>query len=379
MRNFRLTQVLVLLFMLTFSGGIQAATIWGTAPRITRLLGLSGSVLDDLNASIQAQFDDAIKEAGDSIAPYHDQVQLAGGFADANAFASQAGTDRGYQNYSRFSLTSGVMVGMQAPSLSMDYYDNIDDRIKKDGDLKAGAGVGVSLINIGVNAKFLLPGLYLNVKYGSFNHSFEDVELSVSTYGITGNYIIAKPKGAGLGFLKWRGLSIGTGVLYNKTNATFNLEIDPITDQITYDDENGTLVTGDIVVDPSMALELSMKTITIPAEIVTSVHLLWILNLTLGAGIDFNFGKSDIVLGSSGSTGLNNIQVNGNGVPAEEIEIAPGDVVLEGSTLGVKPSLSKPRLMSGVGLNLGPLKVDVPVTYYPSTGASIGVTVGVVW
>jgi hypothetical protein len=376
MRNFRLKQALVLLFALTCSGGIQAATIRGTAPKITQIIGLSGSALDALNAIIQAQFDEAIQEAGDSIAPYHDQEQLAGGFADANAFASQAGTDRGYPNYRLFSITSGVMVGVQAPSLSSDYYENIEDRIKKDGDLKAGVGGGVSLINVGVNAKFLLSGLYLNVKYGSVNVNVEDAEMSVSTFGITGNYIIAKPRGVALGLLKWRGLSIGTGVLYNKTSATYILEIDPITEQFLYD-QGGTLVTGDIVIDPSLTMGLSMRTITIPAEIVTSVRLLWIFNLTLGAGIDFNFGKSDIMLGSHDSTNLYNIQVNGES--AQEAVVAPGEVTLDGSTLGTKPSVARTRLMSGIGLNLGPVKVDVPVTYYPSAGASVGVTVGVVW
>jgi hypothetical protein len=376
MRNLRSTSALVLLFALTCSAGIQAATIWGTAPKITYLAGLSGSDLDALNLIIQTEFDKAIQEAADSIAPYHDQRQLARGFADANAFASQGATDRGYQNYSLFSVTCGVMVGGQAPSLSNKYYENFDARIKKDGDLNAGAGAGISLINVGVNAKFLLPGLYLNVKYGSADINVEEIDLSVSTFGITGNYILAKPRGAALGLLKWRGLSIGSGVLCNKTNATFNLKIDPITEQFVFD-QSGTRVTGDIVVDPSLALGLSMETVTIPAEIVTSVRLLWILNLTLGAGIDFNFGKSDIVLGAHESTNLSNVQVNG--APAPQAVTEPGDVTLDGSTLGTKPSSTRTRLMSGIGLNLGPLKVDVPVTYYPTNGFSGGVTVGIVW
>jgi hypothetical protein len=43
------------------------------------------------------------------------------------------------------------------------------------------------------------------------------------------------------------------------------------------------------------------------------------------------------------------------------------------------PSFARLRAMTGVGLGLGPVKIDIPIIYYFNSGAAFGVTAAVVW
>lgn len=351
-------------------GFVSAATVTGTSPVVhTGIPELDAA----LNQAIGAAFDDAIAEANDSLSRYSDQQDLGRGFGNANAYSSQVATLQGFQNYSRVAIASGVMVGLQAPSTNPDYYDDFEDHIRKDGDLFAGVGAGVSYLNIGVNAKFIHPGLYLNLKFGSLDlKPTDEARVGNTVIGIGANYSLAKAS-RGSSLFKWRGLSVGSGITYHNSSLSYELELDELTEDFEANID-GHDVEGEVVVDPSVNLDIEVTTMTFQADITTAAQVLWLLNFTAGAGLDINFGKTDISVASAGSATVDNLNAPGGIVES----ITDGRIVVDGSTKGISPSFGRFRLMTGVGFNIGPAKIDIPIIYYIKSGASAGVTVGVV-
>ena len=351
--------------------GVSAATITGSAPII-----FTGNPLVDaaLNQEIGVAFDNAIFDANESIAKYSDQRDLARGFGNASVFSSQPATFQGFQNYSKIAVATGVMLGVQAPSFDPDYYDGIEDDIEANGDIYAGVGVGVSLLNVGVTANSIRPGLYLNFMFGSVSlDPGDDINISTTLIGVGVNYTLVKPK-SGSFLLKWRGLSVGSGLIYHSSSLTLALELDSFSENFLVN-QPGFLISGTIDVDPSLLLELKSKTVTIPLDITTSVQALQLLNFTLGTGIDFNMGKTDIIVTADGDIAVNNINDPGALIQT----VTPGLVSVDGSTRGVSPSFGRVRIMSGLGFNFGPVKLDMPFRYYFGSGASFGITAGVVF
>ncbi|RKX26811.1 MAG: hypothetical protein DRP47_07635, partial [Candidatus Zixiibacteriota bacterium] len=294
-------------------------------------------------------------------------------FGNANAYSSQVATFQGFQNYSRIAVTSGVMIGVQTPSTDSDYYNNFEDNIKDDGDLFAGVGAGASFFNIGINAKFIRPGLYLNLKFGSLSlDPTDETKVSNTIIGAGVNYTLMKPK-SGFCLFKWRGLSVGSGLIYHDSKVSYELELDKITEDFQVN-TSGYDIEGSVVIDPSVLLDLKVKTLTVPFDITTSAQALWLFNFTLGAGLDLNFGKTDILLTSNGSVTAEELNDPYNVINS----ITPGTVLVDGSTKDVSPSFARLRLMTGVGFNFGPAKIDIPIIYYFKSGASVGITAGVI-
>jgi len=368
MRKMFLLLVACMAFLAASGHNCQAATIYGDAPTV------SGSVDDDaINAILANAFNNAIDEAATDLEKFRDQQDLAKGFANANVYSGQVATLQGYQNYLHYAVTAGVMVGVQLPSLDPDYYDNIEDVIDRDGDIYAGVGAGISFVNLGINASSFYPGLYVNVKFGSLTlKPQEEIEIKNTTFGVGANYCLVKGIDQGQKLLRWRGLSLGTGFLYHVSKVDFKIEQDEIAEDLVGLDSYYPLATNaQLLLDPSFNLGFDVKTTTIPVDISTSFQLLWLFNLNLGAGVDFNFGSSDIILSSKGG-------VTVEGIP-DTVPVTAGKVRINGSTTGVGPSSVCSRIMTGIGFNFNMVKLDVPIIWYPSKGASVGVTAGVVW
>ena len=380
---------------------VQAASIYGNSPivNITRLTidvpiigpqDVPASILDqlntDINTNIETSFNTALDEANNELGKYENQKDLAKGFGNANSYAGHVATQQGYQDYSLFAFTSGIMAGLQAPSSDPDYYDEdtIEDDLKDDGDIFDDVGVGVSMFNVGINTSFIYPGLYLNLKFGSLTVEPTD-ELTVknSMFGVGANYSWIRTKSLLVGLIKWRGISFGTGFIYNNSKVDYELEIDPEIQQFELENvsiptpinQNVTL-SGNVVVDPSFTLGFETTTVTIPFDVTTSIRLLWLLNLNFGAGIDLNFGSTDIILEANGVASIDQLE---SSVGDLEYDFSSARVTVDGSTKVVKPSLVRPRITTGIGLNLWALKIDVPIIYYPKSGVAVGVTAGIVW
>ncbi len=311
-----------------------------------------------------SSYNDAIN----TISKFDNQSDLARGFANANAYSSHAGTIQGYQNYDLFYVSVGLMAGVQAPSADQDYYKKsvIEDDLKPDGDVYAGISAGAA-ISAGIHARFIAYGLYLSGTFGKVNIEDEgnySFDSTIIGFGI--NYALINPHGILFGFLNWRGLSVGTGLIYQKNKASFVYDFDTVSQSFS-----GGGVSGTMSVDPSTKFGFEVTTYTIPVDIVTSFQLLWLLNITAGVGVDFVYGKSDLTLTSGGDVNVN--------ISSGSANIVPGSITVDGSTRDVNPNRVRPKLMAGIGLQLGPIKLDVPVIYYPDAGAAVGITAAFVW
>jgi hypothetical protein len=358
--------------ILCFSGSYANAIIvsGNTPPSIPN--PTSDATITAINGILSTQYNSAISQANTDLQKYGDQPELAKGFANANAYAAQAGTLQGYQDYDIFAITTGIMLGAQLPSSNKNYYDDLDKKIKDKGDLYAGVGVAISIINVGINAGFIYPGLYLNAKFGYFSNDSLVDNLSVKTtlVGLGANYTWIKTSSLLAGVIKWRGISFGTGFLYSYNKIDYKVEIDDIsrTDTTSYP---GTTIA--LTLDPSIDLGVKSSSYSIPFDVTTSVRLLWFINFNLGAGIDFNFGTTDIKIKSDGNIG-------GTVTGTISYAVNPGSLTVDGSTKDKKPSWIRERITTGIGFNISVVKIDVPVIIYPFDSAiAVGLTAGVVW
>lgn len=355
---------------------LLAATITGTAPQLQ--VNISGSWYP---VDVSTEFNQALTDANAELAKYKDQEQLAIGFANANAYSTSVATQQGYQNYSLFAITTGVMVAAQAPTNNIDYYKSgkMEDDIKAKGDLYAGVA-GSAAINVGVNVGFLVPGLYVNAKFGKFNSAwvYDNDDFSFNTFVVGAGITYSLFDEVGIGLARWRGLTVGTGLMYQTTIVSYRVKLDSKYEHFS-DNSSGSNVEGDVVVDPTFDITLDMYTLSVPFEINTAVQLLWLFNLNLGAGIDLVTGNSDLVLKAAADATVDNIQVNSTPIKKSEYQVTPGNLTIDGQTLGKKPKLARARIMTGIGFNFGPVKIDVPIIYYLDSGAAIGVTAGIIW
>lgn len=358
---------------------LLAATITGTAPQLQ--VNISGSWYP---VDVSTEFNQALTDANAELAKYKDQEQLAIGFANANAYSTSVATQQGYQNYSLFAITTGVMVAAQAPTNNIDYYKSgkMEDDIKAKGDLYAGVA-GSAALNVGINVGFLVPGLYVNAKFGKFNSAwvYDNDDFSFNTFVVGAGITYSLFDEMGIGLARWRGLTVGTGLVYQTTDVSYRVKLDSKYQPFTITNVGGTgsNVTGNVVVDPTFDITLDMYTLSVPFEINTAVQLLWLFNLNLGAGIDLVTGNSDLVLKSAADATIEDIAVDGAQLQKEQYQVTPGNLTIDGQTLGKKPKLARARIMTGIGFNFGPVKIDVPIIYYLDSGAAIGVTAGIIW
>lgn len=364
---------------------VKAATIDGTPPTINSMsvtgTPLTPAQLTTLNNDILAAWTSIKNQINLDLAKYDNQDKLAKGFANANAYTTSAATTQGYQDYSLFSLTTGFMIGIQLPEFTVnrDYVEKIRYKIESDGDAYVGAGVGIAIVNAGINAGFIIPGLYVNLKYGYYsidcgdiNKELEGLLYKTTVAGIGLNQIILWPRSIVPGAAKWRGISICTGFYYNKTEAQMDI-IKPLrTSPLTV--PGFPAYTGALIIDPTFTLKINTTTMTVPLDITTSFQLFYILNFNLGAGVDFTYGKSDVILKAAG-----NVTTDIANDPDITADITPGNVRIDGGTKDKKPSPVNPKITTGIGFNFSVVKIDIPVTIYIDSGFAVGITAGVVW
>ncbi|MHC6202486.1 Lsa36 family surface (lipo)protein [Breznakiellaceae bacterium SP9] len=374
-----------LIVVLFLAGGFSAAAIeiTGTPPVFHDNLGLATA----FNSAMATAWDDMLDEFNDGIKGISGKPEkMIKSFADAAVFSNHAATLRGYGKPDYFSFSVGAMVGGKVGvdiDDVADYADDFADKIKTEGDLAIGAGVGVSA-QFTLNASFLVNGLSLGFRYGGFEFTTEDVKeyadtntdldkfkgsgFKTQSIGITANYQLFKERNPIPYLLKWRGISLGSGVFYQKTDLTYAMKVDVGPQSLT-----GAYSGVNLKVDPRLLFNMTTETYTVPLEITTAIQLLSLLNITVGGGADLAVGKNTMTFGASADA-------NVDGLPSSFTQEKAG--YLEATGGGeMTPTYYNPKLIAGVGLKLGPIILDVPVTYYfgDGLGASAGVTLGIMW
>ncbi len=351
----------VVVLLLLFSSA-NALTVTGQAPQY------AGA--PPINGAISGVWATKLAEVLAELQKYDNQTKLPKGFANANTYTTNVATLQGYQDYSIFALMTGVMFALQAPAFTYDkdYANKMRYTIEKDGDVYLGVGIGVATVNAGLNMGFLFPGLYMNIKYGQLAVNAENInsEMEGFTYkelliGGGLNQIIFWPRKIP-GLFKWRGLSIGAGFYYSKTETAIKILKSYITEPV------GTYT---LIIDPSFKIQSISETMTVPLDISTAFVFFSVLNISLGTGVDFNFGHSKIKLKSSGE------------VTTDYTDTAlqtPGYITIEGGSKEKKPTTVNPKITAGIGFNISVVKIDIPfAVYYLESGFSLGLSAGIVW
>jgi hypothetical protein len=348
--------------------------VTGTAPTVT------GTGADLFNKATEEAFKNAIDDLNDKLKVFKGPDSLLEAMGNSSVYASHGATTRGYGGYKIFTATIGPMVGFQLPkdiASLMDDMDGLSDSLDKDGDVKFGISPNVLNANVGLSLgvfKFLpehlgvlkRDNLYLGLRIGYFNLQdfIEDFDYSSFTFGLTVNYQII-PSVSLAGLIAWRGVSLGSGLLYNHSKTSISMAVTDTEPQdiVGYDSKLAFK-------DPRVSINLTTNTFTIPLEAVTAIKLV-IFNIHFGLGADLAFGATTFGAGITTATEYENL-------PDNFQKDKEGQVTANGE-LSILPSFFNFKIMTGLGITAGPVVFDIPITYYPASGYSIGLTIGAVF
>ncbi len=261
-----------------------------------------------------------------------------------------------------------------------------DDLLNELEDLGIETGVTVQAFsaNVGVNLSFLVENLYAGLVFGSTsvkynsddgietsvltipvysaeaeeadseNPMYLELEMNSSIFGIKANYQVIDGFGVPILF-RWNGVNLGTGFIKTSQNIETFIDMSP---QLNL--APGTL---------GATFDILSEAYTIPLEASTGIQLLSILTLTAGAGIDVQFGSSevnmDLVTAGDDSIGTKIIRKVIDEIMADSSMSFPYNS--EGT-----PDLFNPRLNFGVGLGIGPVAFDFSAFYFFNTGLALG-------
>jgi hypothetical protein len=366
----------------------------GTAELDTELNKLfsvtTGTTFKDTIAAMETETEELLK-------PYSNQDQMALGFANANVASAQSATMQGYQGYKIFAVTTGLMVGGQLPTLDTSVLTGLLEEMEKDPDLYVGAAPSIAFLNVGVNAGKLvgifnpdvgdkLKNLYFNVKFGVLSYTYamnnSSIVMNTGNFGFGVNYqLLAHSPSILGGLFMWRGINLATGINYQTNAISYDTTFGTVKQTYNTDVSYATYtkaVKAVLSVVPEVSLGINVSTFSIPLEASTSAQLLWLANVNLGIGADLAFGSSSITATGKSPIKIDSITLDDNSILGDST-VTDGSVAIDASTTGIAPSLFRPRISGGLGLNLGPVKVDVPVYYYFNYGFAAGLSLGFVW
>jgi hypothetical protein len=343
-----------------------------------------GIVADALNLSIKNAFDDALEQLDSMLGGIDSKPEnFIRAWGDSAIFASHGATQRAYGGYKLLSITAGSMLGLQLPidpltlidgSGSLDELGGIADKLNNEGDIELGFSLQLINVQFGLNtSKFLLNNLYLGGRFGiiKLDNLIEGFSLNSFTLGLTANYQLIEPKSASK-LLVWRGLNVGAGFVYHNTTLGYTYVLNSIEEELDLMSDSVMNVLGNPVlrIDPKLSFNMKIDTFTIPLEVTTAVQLA-ILNLALGVGVDLGFGSSSMKIGLDGDITIDGL--NENYVTREKdgyVSVSAGGEMV--------PRFFNFKIMTGIGFVMGPVIVDIPITFYVGNGYNIGFTFGVV-
>ncbi len=320
-------------------------------------------------ASVDAAVQNVLRDVRAELLKYQSQKKLARGLANASAYSAHAATQRGYQGYDIVAVTVGTMAGAHLPAFEIGYYKDLSKKLRYKGDLDAGAALVPWSLQVGLhlghfNSK--LDGLYVAGKFGYVPFTYEDYKVRGLNTGVAINYQIFKKVKAGYQVFVWRGVSVGTGLYYQRNDLVMKHNLGYHSDTI------GGSPLQRYLVEPQFKFNIFTQSYVVPLEASTSIRLLWVLNLSVGGGIDFAIGESHIK--ARGHTWAYILDLTG-GITTT----SPGFALVYGEQKGTMGKWWLPKVTAGVGFSFGPVVIDVPVTYYFIKGFGVGLSLGFEW
>lgn len=399
-------KLLPIALFLILATGVSAFDVQITVPTVTPEGDLAAAaqaagidfdqVINGLLGPLTTQLETEIESSQD-VQRFSELGLLSEGFANAGATASHLGTPRAFSDYRSFAFVLGTGAAVTAPGIEPDTITSAAENIETEGDIYLGAAVQPVTAGLGVNISRWVDRTRVYLKVGYFDIPYGTVadEVAFNSLSIGGgaSYQLLQTRQLPLGFLRWRGLTLSSGLLFQRNRTDINVDVsenafesDPITygelgfDQGELDaagiNQQTTDPIGSVQVSPTLTAAIESRTFSIPLEASTGLRVLWLLDVNFGAGVDLVFGSSELSLGADAEAEF---------VPAagsqQYISSNPGSAGFDiRSEEG--PQLLRPRLTGGLGLNLGPVKLDIPVMlFFDSEGnsAMAGVNLGIVW
>jgi hypothetical protein len=376
-------KVFCILITLTLTATVStfALEVKGETPVFKSQTSSMDQIVSDLNTELSSSFETVlrkIREEVDNVSVSPENFIRAWG--NSSVYASHGASQRGYAGYKFFNATVGTMIGFQLPASPFSLISDIDelgDRFKREGDLMLGINPQVFNAQVGINtSKFLLNNLYLGVKFSFFSmDSFEDFFFSTGSFGVTANYQIL-PTVDILRLIKWRGVSLGSGIIYQRTKVGLSMPMDSYNEPIPNVDSSliqAGITQPSLRMESDLIVDLVVNTVTIPLEAVTAIKLS-IFNFHFGMGADIAFGKSELTYGMRSNIdieGLNEEKITQE--KRGKLSVSDGD--------GFSPFPFNFKIMTGFGISAGPVIFDIPVTIYFGGGGgyNIGLTLGATW
>jgi len=363
-------------FIILFSMSIAMSAVIPLSAALSVDVNFDTSTAEGL--ALQSEVAPLIEtELINELSKYSYVPDLARGFGNASTYSSHASTLRGYQGYSVFGISIGSMISVQAPNGDPLFFEDLADELE-DGDVYAGAGVSPMVIQAGLNLDFILDGLYLSFTFGkydlNYNKGDQKIDLNENIIGFNVAYQLLSDKSILANLLVWRGLSVQSGLLHYRNISTFYYELDTITNTATVTGPPAATVTYEL--DPSVDFEIETKGNVIPVEIYSAVRIFYILNIGVGGGFDYVVGgKTDITLKSAGDAAITDDGLGGaSGYVGQTAKIT-----VDADTSGIDSDAFRAKILANIGLSMGPVFIDVPVSYYLDNGYAVGITAGCVW
>jgi hypothetical protein len=373
--------------VVTVSGFSDEIKVKGTPPTVKTNDPQLVPYIEDFNKNLADTFGDMLDEMNDSIneaipSGLIDSGSILGGFGNASIFATHGATMRAYGEYKSFSISLGGILGFQVPENTMDLINgNIPvDEFLSSEKLTFGINPQAFNLHVGFHPSSLIAimpeNLYFGLRIGFFglpNLPIQmsegvnaDLNFNTFTIGLTANYQLVPS--VNLGLIIWRGVNVGSGLIFQTTKLDLSVPLDKIEQQIG---DSGDLQNLKLVLDPTVTLNMNINTVTIPVEIVTAVKLIF-LNIPLGVGFVIGFGSSDLSFGLKSGV---NIEGGSN---SSKLQQDTGGSLSVGISNNVAPQFFNLKLISGLGFAFGEkFMLDIPFTYYfTSSGFNLGMTLG---
>lgn len=289
-----------------------------------------------------------------------DQDDLALGMANATSSNSLTGAVLTGSDVMVAAGSVGVGAAVEAPANVVDMVSNAEDGT----DTYVGAAVAPIVASGVVNGDLFLPmkGFLFEVRTGGISETelMDGLTFSAFMIGAGVRYkVINMPSTP---FFKVRDLTVGTGMYYISSSLQF--ESDPITEEQT---DNGIAVESETVLNYG----ITNKTFVIPVEWVSSASL-GPLGIIGGAGFDFVFGET--VIECTQDTDITITDRTTNQAIAASVD---PELVLSDADTTANPTIFRPKLVTGLTVNIGPVALETPVCIYPATGGySASIVVG---
>ena len=382
----------------TFSGFSDEIYVSGEAPTFKSNDPSVEPYIDEFNKQAADAFNDMfgeIQKMVDEMIPpgFINSDNLLTGFGTSSVFASHGATMRAYADYKFMSISIGSLLGLKLPEGSTDTFTSMLSGGEGDLDslMSEDAVFGVNpqffSLHVGFNPsaviKIFPENLFLGLRLGFFGLSDLSIPLSEAeanlnfstfTIGLTATYQLVPTVNLVGETIKWRGVSVSSGLIFQTTTLDLAVPFDPVIEDIGNVAGSVDLSNLKLVIDPRATFNININTVTIPIEVMTSIKLLF-LNIPFGIGFDIGFGNSSLSVGAKAGINVEDTSGEYSNLIKQD---KPGSLSIGIKNDAIPPSAFNFKIMTGLGFTFGDaFVIDIPITFYITDGFNLGLTLGV--